>query len=127
MPSSEVLRSFFHRFLEVVSVDAVLLHRAAGAVLAGVAGLLALVAALRRLPVRPLCLQPAAVRADVGVLVGEVLHVLRSPDVVLPFPCLAFLVAHGLDERPHAVVLDAGVVLLAFVSCVRDDVPAGRV
>ena len=124
MPSSEVLRSFFHRFLEVVAVDAVLLHRAVLAVFARVASLLALVAGLRRMPVCLFDLQLAVVCAEVGVVFREVRHVFEAADVVLPFPRLALLVIAGLDEGFQPMFFEVGVVFLALVAGIRNDVLA---
>ena len=120
----EMLRAFFHRLLEVVAVDAVLLQRAILAVFAGVAGLLALVAGLRLRLVRPLRFQLAVVRAEIGVFFREVRHVLEAPDIVLPFARLAFFVVAGLDERVQAVVFEIRVVLLTLIAGIRNNVLA---
>lgn len=122
----EALRPFFHRLLEMVPVDAVCFHRAVPAVLTGVAGFLAPVAGLRLRLVRSLNVQLASVRAEVGVFVGKVRHVLEATDVVLPFPRLALLVVDGLDEGLHAVIFEVRVVLFALVAGICNDVLAAR-
>lgn len=118
----EMFRALIKRLLAVAAMNAVRLARAVLAAFAGVAGLLADKTSPAFCMTDAADHQLAAFAAQVGIFVRQVLHVLPTPDVMLPFSRLAGLVVVRLDVGRLFMCLEISIIFLVLIASVGDDV-----
>ena len=118
----EMFYALIKRLLAVVAMNAVRLARAVLAAFAGVAGLLTDKTSPAFCMTDAADHQLAAFATQVGIFVRQVLHVLPTPDVMLPFSRLAGFVVVRLDVGRLFMCLEIGIIFLALIASVGDDV-----